>query len=1169
MACHGSDRVDNDCYLDDEETSVVKLARAGQLEELQQLLNDMDPGDIFDSVSEHDAKDNSALHYAARIDNLDMVKLLVQHGADVDAVGEAGRCPLHLAAGTKNDLSKVVAAKRMSTLPDEGVVKFLLSSDAYENATDIRGRNPLHIATLNGNTEAVFQLLSKSDTELNNADNRKMTPLLLACLHGEIDIAILLIDKGADLMVYDENSDTPLHIAINEGNKKIVRKIIEKAKETDKLTEILIEQNSDGVAPIHLAVRGGHTELVQISLEHGLIAYQTTMKDDDTPLHEACSAGHLDIVTMLSRNYGADINAKNLNGETPLHHACKENHQIVAEFLFEERADIRAKNNEKLTPLQVATNSGSFDTIIGLLGRIRRSEFSVTTGDTIRDAASDLLKWAATENKANTLQLLLHHGVMLHWVNDEEISEFILDAAKKGHTETVAALIRWKRSEVVDKCDDVGNTPLHYASEAGHDQTVQELIKAKATVNVTNSDDAYKRSPLHLAAANGWIRTVKQLLKANARVDKTDLDEITPLHLACKKGHIDMVKLLVCEEKVDIVLRDKQGLNCLDYAIDNGHENIADFILSHDKWREVMSVSILDDDTYERTTPMRKLIKNMPDIAKRVMDRCITVSSEAGPTDSEFWVQFDYEFLEDSFSNWDRPKDSDDDEDNDDDEHKTEETIFTITPKGQSTSDSELHFTIEGNTVKQSQLKSKKIPETPKAPTGDQYDAKGHLEKSARPYTTSSKAIAANHPLNIMVTSERADLLGHPLVSSLLNYKWSRVGQYVFWASFGSYLLFVTMLTGYVIVVPPSYYVRHANQSAGVSWFVNGEQRWTAGFHEATIFFFGRIGDWIILVLSLINLLREDWQWQCGAVAVFLAWINLILFIRRFSGLGIYVIMFVDILRTFMKFVLILILFVVAFAMAFYTLLMNQQPFHSVQYSFAKTFVMMIGELDFGTIFHSQNYLGTENTLADGEEDFFLTSVFYKGVTYTTFLLFLVIMSILIMNLLVGLAVDDIHAIQEKAKLHRLVMQVELVMELQGALPIFIWRSAVIRFNRFNPNGSCCSGLQKWYHTLTGDQKLLRHAIQVSNKTIAQGGFMHQEVTTDQLFTNLKYRLKKIDTKVETVSERVEEEGPKIAKISVEQEQMKERFERLENKIDALLNHIKVKWDDESKTDAK
>ena len=50
---------------------------------------------------------------------------------------------------------------------------------------------------------------------------------------------------------------------------------------------------------------------------------------------------------------------------------------------------------------------------------------------------------------------------------------------------TVAALIRWKRSEVVDKCDDKGNTPLHYASKAGHDLTVQELTKAKADVNAT------------------------------------------------------------------------------------------------------------------------------------------------------------------------------------------------------------------------------------------------------------------------------------------------------------------------------------------------------------------------------------------------------------------------------------------------------------------------------------------------------------------------------------------------------------------------------------------------------------------------------------------------------------------------------------------------------------
>ena len=64
-----------------------------------------------------------------------------------------------------------------------------------------------------------------------------------------------------------------------------------------------------------------------------------------------------------------------------------------------------------------------------------------------------------------------------------------------------------------------------------------------------------------------------------------------------------------------------------------------------------------------------------------------------------------------------------------------------------------------------------------------------------------------------------------------------------------------------------------------------------------------------------------NWQWQLGSVSVFLAWINLILFLKRVPLLGIYVLMFNSILYTFLKFALIAFLFVVAFCIAFYMIL--------------------------------------------------------------------------------------------------------------------------------------------------------------------------------------------------------------------------------------------------------
>ena len=83
----------------------------------------------------------------------------------------------------------------------------------------------------------------------------------------------------------------------------------------------------------------------------------------------------------------------------------------------------------------------------------------------------------------------------------------------------------------------------------------------------------------------------------------------------------------------------------------------------------------------------------------------------------------------------------------------------------------------------------------------------------------------------------------------------------------------------------------------------------------------------------------ESWQWQLGALALFIAWLDLVLFLKKFPLTGIYVVMFVDIFYTFMRMILLSILFVVSFGVAFYMLFFR--PVSAYQYL---SFIMCVSQ---------------------------------------------------------------------------------------------------------------------------------------------------------------------------------------------------------------------------------
>ena len=65
----------------------------------------------------------------------------------------------------------------------------------------------------------------------------------------------------------------------------------------------------------------------------------------------------------------------------------------------------------------------------------------------------------------------------------------------------------------------------------------------------------------------------------------------------------------------------------------------------------------------------------------------------------------------------------------------------------------------------------------------------------------------------------------------------------------------------------------------------------------------------------------NSWRWQLGALCIFLSWINFVLFMSKEPTFGIYVVMFQEVIKTFLKTIPMSTLLILAFGQPFYMLL--------------------------------------------------------------------------------------------------------------------------------------------------------------------------------------------------------------------------------------------------------
>jgi len=107
-------------------------------------------------------------------------------------------------------------------------------------------------------------------------------------------------------------------------------------------------------APLHVASRHGHAEVVSLLLQHNAdVNLRYTTFGDWTPLHFASALGHANVVQLLLE-HGADINTQNIYHATPLSFASQSGHLEVVRLLLRNGADVIVRNKGAVSPFQLA-----------------------------------------------------------------------------------------------------------------------------------------------------------------------------------------------------------------------------------------------------------------------------------------------------------------------------------------------------------------------------------------------------------------------------------------------------------------------------------------------------------------------------------------------------------------------------------------------------------------------------------------------------------------------------------------------------------------------------------------------------------------------------------------------------------------------------------------------
>ncbi|MDR2575329.1 MAG: tetratricopeptide repeat protein, partial [Treponema sp.] len=240
------------------------------------------------------------------------------------------------------------------------LVRFLSKHGADINEGSGQGELPLSIAVLKRNVPLV-KLFLELGADPNRVDSNGCAPLMLALykwtdngeeeedavVNDRIAIANMLLDYNVNVRLSDEDSRTPLLLAIyleSAEKNSLVSRLLDAGLDIN-------ERNDDGHTPLSIAVitygnaknKQSALEVIELLLKKGAKTETLSTKGYFSPLMVAADVNAVDAAQMLLK-YGARKNFSDEDGETAFVYAAKRNYTQMME-LVDPGADYKSKNS--------------------------------------------------------------------------------------------------------------------------------------------------------------------------------------------------------------------------------------------------------------------------------------------------------------------------------------------------------------------------------------------------------------------------------------------------------------------------------------------------------------------------------------------------------------------------------------------------------------------------------------------------------------------------------------------------------------------------------------------------------------------------------------------------------------------------------------------------------